>query len=396
MNAIALDSGRLALLKRELRSLVRDGTLPCLAYMLRLGGDLIDAEAIGTSDVEGRSQVGEDTVFPIYSMSKPVTIVALLTLIEQGLCAFEDPLTKFAPEFSDLRVAVGVGADGAVASETVVRPPCLRELMTHTAGFGYGLMHPGPVNELYRDARPFGAGSLSEMAARISPLPLLFQPGASWAYSISIDILGLVIERISGVSLGTYLSDSVFRPLGMSRTGFSRPPPERLALLRSRASPGVFVDARDLSWPGVNDLVQTPAIESGGGGLFSTVDDFSKFAGMLANGGVLDGVRVLSPASVALIGRNYVAGAIWDQLGGVEGLHRGAFGFGLSVIVSVEPFRVGGLEPEGVFGFAGAGGGWFWVDVRNRLSFVGMTACLEGAGRDLGELSRTLVYQAVT
>ena len=249
-----------------------------------------------------------DTIFRIYSMTKPVTGVAMMMLYEEGKWHPSDPISKFIPEFADLKVFKGTDANGAITTEAPVHPPTMAELMTHTAGFTYGLFGSTPVDRLYMSKFWPGNGNLHEMMQRLAGMPLLYQPGSKWVYSVSMDIQGYLIEKISGKTLPEFMEERIFKPLRMTDTAFfvSKEKRSRFASVYSGGPDGKLFVTGAASGPKA-DYVSMPAAPSGGGGLVSTAKDYARFAQMLLNHGELDGVRLLSPATVDLMTSNHLS-----------------------------------------------------------------------------------------
>ena len=276
----------------------------------------------------------------------------------------------------------------------------MRELMSHTAGYGYGLSDQHPVDRMFQQARVLGSGSLQEVVEKTAAIPLKFQPGTDWSYSVAVDLQGRIVEKLSGQSLGAFMAERIFVPLKMVDTGFHVPEAtaSRLATVYvGDPQTGRLIEAVELAGAPAQDFTQPPAIESGGGGLVSTAGDYARFAQMIANGGALDGVRILAPATVELMGTDMIPeDAVVSSNGSVGLRFNDAVGFGLGFMVVKDPRRAGSLEGEGALSWGGAAGTWFWVDPTNEVVFVGMIQRFGGTGGpDLGSATRTLVYQAL-
>jgi CubicO group peptidase (beta-lactamase class C family) len=334
-------------------------------------------------------------------MTKPLTGVGMMILFEQGKWRLDDPVTRYVPEFKNLKVMVADDGEGHITRvEDMKRPPTMREIMSHTAGFGYGLGDKHPVDKLYREKKVLGATGLHEMIERTSTIPLMFQPGTDWSYSSAVDIQGYIIEKLSGKPFGQFMAENVFGPLGMKDTGFYTGPGKasRLAAVYvGDRKTGKIAEAKELFGSEMPDYTKPPAMESGGGGLVSTTMDYARFCQMILNKGQLDGVRILSPASVELMGTNVIPHDVLVKSNGTTGIRfNEAVGFGLDFQVDMEPRRAGSLEGKGTMSWGGAAGTWFWIDPANDLFFVGMIQRMGGAGGDdLGTMARTLTYQAL-
>lgn len=299
-----------------------------------------------------------------------------------------------------LKVWKGVDGKGQPVFEPLKRPPTMRELMSHTAGFGYGLSDKHPVDVMFRDTQVLGASNTNEMVARAAALPLLFEPGERWSYSVAVDLQGAIVERLSGQSLGQFMESRIFGPLKMGDTSFVVPRDKARRLSAAyigNPDTGKIEEAKTLFGFPIQDFTQQPGFESGGGGLVSTTRDYARFAQMIVNGGELEGVRILSPASVELMGTNAIPDAALVSSNGSTGASfNKAVGFGLDFMVVNDPRKAGSLEGKGTMSWGGAAGTWFWADPTNDVVFVGMIQRYGGAGgEDLGGLTRTLVYQAL-
>jgi CubicO group peptidase (beta-lactamase class C family) len=339
----------------------------------------------------------KDTLFRIYSQTKPVTGVAMMILFEEGKWRLDDPVTKFVPELANLRVYKSQNADGTFVTEPATRAPTMREIMSHTGGFAYGLRTDQPVEKAYRDSGLLSSKTQAEFLTALAKLPLTSQPGTEWRYSVSVDIQGLIVERLSGMSLADFMKSRIFDPLKMTDTAFWVPPvkQDRLAALYAPDKTGKLALADSFM---VLDVSKPPAIASGGGGLTSTTADYARFAQMLLNGGQLDGERILSPGTIKLMASNHLSDIVMAAPDAPFSPATGK-GFGLDVAVVTDPARAGTLQGEGSYSWGGAAGTWFWIDPKNDLFMLGMIHIL-GKGFDpalakIDDDAATLVYQAL-
>ncbi len=399
-DAVGFDAARLQKLDKALAKVVADGRVAGMSTLLVRHGKLVDTQVFGKQSLATGQPMSRDTIVRIYSMSKPITGVAMMILYEEGKWRLDDPITKFIPEFKGLRVISGVDDKGAMITVPVTRPPTLREIMSHTAGFGYGLQDNNPVDHMFREKRVLAADNLPDLIHRVADIPLKFQPGTDWSYSVSVDIQGYLIEKISGQKLGDFLAQRIFQPLKMTDTAFSTGTAKaaRLAALYvGDEKTGKLVEPSTLFGGGVPDYVNPPGLESGGGGLVSTLGDYGRFCQMILNGGELDGVRILAPRTIALMGTDVVPQAALVKSNGTASQRFGdSVGFGLDFMVMKDPLKAGSLEGKGVLSWGGAASTWFWIDPANDLYFVGMVQRLGGTGGDdLGLMTRTLTYQAL-
>jgi CubicO group peptidase (beta-lactamase class C family) len=255
-------------------------------------------------------------------MSKPITGVAMMILFEDGRWRLDDPVTRYVPEFKDLKVYSGTDAEGRLTVEPMKRPPTMREVMSHSAGFGYGLADQHPVDKLYREKNVLGANGLADMIKRTAEIPLMYQPGTRWSYSSAVDIQGYIVEKLSGQRFGEFLQQRIFAPLKMTDTAFYVPKEKatRLAAVYvGNQKTGKIEEALKLFSFDMPTYLEPPSMESGGGGLVGTTSDYARFAQMLVNKGELDGVRILSPASVEMMGTNMLTKEILTRNDGIQG-----------------------------------------------------------------------------
>jgi CubicO group peptidase (beta-lactamase class C family) len=354
----------------------------------------------GHRDVEADLPVEGDTIFRIYSMTKPVTTVAAMLLWEEGRFQLKDPVSRFLPEFGDLRVWRG-GSSSNPATEPALDEPLLWHLMTHTSGLTYGFLYAHPVDELYRRASfelttPPGL-DLAGVCERLAELPLLFQPGREWNYSMATDVLGRVVEVVSGQPLDQFLAERIFEPLGMGDTGFFVPEAEhhRLAAL-------YLAGTGQPAYTRIDSLgsaaLAPPACLAGGGGLVSTMADYHRFASMLLQRGDHRGVRVLGPRTVDLMMQNHLPGGVDLRAFGrpisAETLFDGV-GFGLGGSVVIDPVTAKVPGSVGEFAWGGAASTAFWVDPAESITAIFLTQLLPSRTYPVRSELRQLVYQAL-
>lgn len=399
--AVGFDSARLKRLDDYMAGVVAQGRVAGMTTYLARHGKVVEFKTYGKASLATGQPMPKDEIFRIYSMSKPLTGVAMMILFEEGKWRLDDPVTRYVPEFKNLKVMVKADADGKITEvEDMKRPPTMREIMSHTAGFGYGLGDKHPVDKLYREKKVLGASSMKQMIDRTAEIPLMYQPGANWSYSSAVDIQGAIVERLTGMTLGQFMESRIFRPLKMNDTGFYTRPGQggRLAAVYvGNKDTGKIEEAKDLFGAEMPDYTKPPAFESGGGGLVSTTTDYARFCQMMLNGGTLDGVRILSPASIELMDTNVIPRDVLVNSNGTSGAwFNEAVGFGLDVMVVKDPRAAGSLEGKNTMSWGGAAGTWFWIDPTNDLFFVGMIQRMGGTGGDdLGTQARTLTYQAL-
>ena len=385
---------------------VEAGTLPGVLSAVARRGQLVHLEASGLRDVERGVPMTEDTIFRLYSMTKPITSVALMSLYEQGAFQLDDPVGNFLPELADLSVHVAGG--GRQAAEG---PITVQHLLTHTSGLTYGFLNETDVDALYREQRIGGlesVGDLASMVTALGDLPLLFEPGTKWNYSVSTDVCGRLVEVLSGMSLDAFFSERIFEPLGMVDTGFAVPAgqQDRFAacyIPHQGAGLGRAVDHRAASLHRIDDpttspYLQTPAFLSGGGGLVGTAADYLRFATMLLNKGELDGTRILGRKTVEFMTTNHLPTG-----GDLTSMGRSRFsetsydgiGFGLGFSVMLDPARAHVIGSPGEFAWGGAASTMFWVDPQEELIAMLLTQLIPSSTYPIRREMKALTYQAL-
>ena len=399
--ALGFDSARLARLDAYMAGTVSSGRVAGMTTLLARHGKVVSFKTYGKMSLETGVPMSRDAIFRIYSMTKPITGAAMMILFEEGKWRLDDPVTRYIPEFKNLKVMVSADKDGKItAVEDMKRPPTMREIMSHTAGFGYGLGDEHPVDKLYREKRVLGASGLKDMIDRTATIPLVSQPGSEWRYSSSVDIQGYIVEKLSGQTLGAFMESRIFKPLKMTDTAFFVPAAKASRLAEvyvGNRDTGKIEAARKVFGNDMPTYLKPPAMESGGGGLVGTTMDYARFSQMIANKGELDGVRILSPASVELMGTNVIPKDVLVNSNGTSGSRfNEAVGFGLDFMVVKDARAAGTNQGDGTMSWGGAAGTWFWVDPTNDVIFVGMIQRMGGTGGDdLGGMARTLTYQAL-
>ncbi|GAA1878805.1 serine hydrolase domain-containing protein [Pseudonocardia ailaonensis] len=391
---VGLDAERLGRIDRHFARYVDEGKLAGWSVAVARRGRVAHLAHHGLRDIEAALPVEDDTIWRIYSMTKPVTSVAALMLWEEGALELTDPVAKYIPAFADTRVYRSGSAvnPGTVAA---VEPMRVWHLLTHTSGLTYGFHHAHSVDEMYRGkGHEFGPPRGQDLATACDTwagLPLLFQPGTEWNYGVSTDVLGRVVEVASGMSLAEFFAARILGPLGMTDTGFHVTDTDRLATLYG---PGLRRN-RALG----DAITEEPTYLSGGGGLASTLHDYHRFAQMLARGGELDGVRLLGPRTLAYATRNHLpAGADLETFGRPlfsESVFAGV-GFGLGFSVAVDPVPGRQLHGQGEYGWGGLASTTFHVDPVEELTVVFMTQLVPSSTYPIRSQLRVLVSSAVT
>ncbi|MGA2536935.1 MAG: serine hydrolase domain-containing protein [Terracidiphilus sp.] len=397
--SVGFSSQRLERLHAMMQDVVDKKQIAGIVTILARHGKVIDYRTYGQRDMASASPMTKDVIFRDYSMTKPVTGVAMMILYEQGKWLPSDPISKFIPEFAHLKVYTGVGADGKMILVDPDHAPTMRELMSHTAGFTYGFFGNTPVDTMYRDAHLFESKDLHEFVEKLSKLPLLYQPGKGWTYSVSMDVEGYIVEKLSGQTLPDFMRENILKPLSMKDSGFYVPEDKRsrFSSVYTTGPNGELALATASPSGRAPGYATEPTMPSGGGGLVSTAADYYRFAQMLLNHGELDGKRILAPSTVKLMTSNHVpAELLTGQFRIGDQVMRPGFGYGYNCAVVFDPPEANLPEGKGTFFWDGAAGTWFWVDPTNDIVFVGMIQRMLGpASPPLEYESRALVYQAL-
>jgi CubicO group peptidase (beta-lactamase class C family) len=387
--SVGMDSERLSRVTGAMQDLVDEGRLAGVVTAAVRDNKLVHFESVGYRDLESQDPMTNDAIFRIYSMSKPITGVAMMILYEEGKFRLSDPVEQYLPEFKDLQVFAGVDDDGNLITEPQDHKMTIRELMSHTGGLSYGVFSRSPVDSLYLDADILDANqTMDEFIGKLGDIPLRQQPGSQWHYSVSVDVQGALVERLSGQRFGDFLEQRIFEPLGMTDTDFHVPEEKlsRFAQVYNYDDNGELV-ARE-GFEGANFTID-PEFESGGGGLVGSTMDYLRFSQMLLNGGELDGVRILAPLTVDLMHRNQLPADFKDAGMGTPGTS-----FGLDFAVIEDPVEAESYS-KGEYYWGGAAGTWFWIDPVEDLIFVGMIQQFGNGRPDVRSLSRRLVYQSI-
>jgi CubicO group peptidase (beta-lactamase class C family) len=396
--AVAMSSPRLARIAPVLRRYVEQGVVAGLVTLVARDGRIVELDTAGWRDAASRSPMRRNTIFRIASMTKPVTSVAAMMLVEEGRLRLADSVSRFIPEFRSTKVRVG--RDSQVPPN---RPMTVHDLLTHRSGLVYGFIDTSAVGDAYRAARVSDGvsgvvGTQAENMTRLAAQPLAFQPGHEWRYSISVDVLGRVVEVASGLTLAEFFRTRIFAPLKMHDTGFLVPEEKlgRLATsytsehdsLRAMRTDDTWDDGRiRLGLFGGPGTRGSGTFFSGGAGLFSTADDYARFAQMLLNGGVLDGVRLLSPKTVELMTADATSD-LKDPLGN-PGV---GFGLGFAIVRDLGATATPGSK--GAYSWGGILGTSFWIDPQERMLGIMMMQLYPNRG-DVNETFQTLAYAAV-
>jgi CubicO group peptidase (beta-lactamase class C family) len=380
---VGFSSKRLERTRQAYRDDVEKKYVPGVVLLILRNGKVVTFDAIGYQERATQTAMKKDSIFRVASMSKPITTVAAMILAEENKLDIGAPVAQYLPEFRGVKV----GADGAAPK----RPMTVQDLMRHTSGLTYGLFGNTPIDQMYRKADIFASKSLAEFVKTVATMPLLHQPGETWEYSVSTDVLGRIVEVVSGKDLDAFIAERITGPLKMNDTGFWVKPAAVSRLAKADAQSSLpFADA-----------TQKPALLSGGGGMLSTAGDYARFAQMLLNSGELEGVRILGPKTIALMTSDQLAANVERHTPVAMGL--GPFGptpemgtsFGLGFAVRVDAGRNPEPGSVGDFSWGGVLGTLFWVDPKEKMVAVMLTQAGQGQNGAVWRQTRSMVYQAL-
>lgn len=392
---VGMSTERLTRITDMTQRYVDAGKLAGVVTIAARNGKIVHFEAVGSRGANDTTPMKKDDLFRIYSMSKPITAVAAMQLYEQGKFHLSDPVSKFVPELKNLKV---MGEDGEMkpARQTMT----MHHLLTHTAGFSYGFNPSNPVDKAYRDADIWASRDLDHFAEKLAELPLMFEPGARWHYSVAVDVTGLVVQRISGQPFDEYLEEHIFTPLEMDDTFFAVPADKRDRLVPNHSwnRQEETLEAITETRPAAMSDYFNVTLFSGGGGLVSTAMDYLRFAEMVRAGGQLGNTRILSPKTIRYMSRNHLPGSVRVGAAGENPLAAGearGFGFGIGFGVVTDTVKSGVLGSDGEYQWGGAAGTVFWIDPVEDIVTVGMIQ-LMGSPWALRSDLRVSTYQALT
>ncbi len=395
---VGLSATRLARVSGWMRHWVDSGKLPGVTVCVMRRGELAFAESYGKADVERNRPQRPDTIFRIYSMTKPLTSTAIMMLYEEGRFQLDDPISRFIPAFANPRVYAG-GSRGKIDTTPAEREITFRDLLTHTSGLTYGFMESNPVDALYRgkDGVDFQMAktSLKEVVEKLATFPLIAQPGKAWNYSVATDVLGYLVEVISGQPFEKYLVEKVIRPLGMVDTDF-HVPKEKHDRFAANYQAGADGKLELIDDPGKSRYLAPRTVNSGGGGLVSTASDYLRFCRFMLNKGELDGVRLLGRKTVELMTMNHLNGDMADM--GTPRFSESTYtgiGFGLGFSVMIDPAKAYIAGTPGEFAWGGAASTAFWIDPAEDMAVVLLTQLMPSSTYPIRRELRVLTYQAI-
>ena len=399
-----LDAGRLERIGEHLeRNYIGNGKITGCQVGVARHGHLAYFKSFGQMDKERGKPTADDTIYRIYSMTKPITSVALMMLYEQGYFQLNDPVSRYVPSWKNHRVWVsGDGAD--MTTEAPTRPVSFRDVLSHTAGFTYGGGLPGigiqhPIDKIYRELKIRSAGgrdSMTEFLDKLGQVPLRYQPGTAWMYSLATDVCGALVEVISGAPFAQYLQDNIFGPLGMKDTAFFVAP-DKVDRFAANYERGPDKKLKLLDDPATSAFVSEPGFKSGGGGLTGTSADYLRFCEMLRRGGELDGARILGPRTLEVMHMNHLPGGkdlTQLAIGGFSETANEGVGFGLGFASTMDQVTTGTLG-AGDYYWGGAASTIFWVDPKEDLSVVFMTQLMPSGTFNFRGQLKSIIYSSI-
>ena len=380
---------RLQRLDAHFHQLVDEGKIAGVVTWIARRGQMVHEDAYGLADIAAKRPMSKDAYFYVYSMTKPITSVALLMLYEEGRFQLHDPIARYLPELSNLKLYVADGPGGHMVLRDPARQPTIEDVFRHTAGFLYGPAGNRGIDKAYREANVMG-GTLAELTQRLGKLPLAYEPGTQWIYSVSHDVQARLVEVLSGKPFDQFVQQRIFEPLGLKHMLFGRPDAlkDQFAVIYGVNAEGKLVPTGALDAPGAATRVL------GGLSLSATAADYGRFARMLVNSGELDGVRLLSRKTIDLMDSNHLPAGV--ARGAAGGGSADGEGYGLGVRVVIDPALAGNLTSKGTFGWSGAAGTHFFVDRAEDLVAVFMIQKMGAPdGPGMAAQFETLVYQSI-
>ena len=397
---LALSATRLARIPEFFRPYIEAGKLPNMATLLSRGGEVAHLALQGGMEMGGAASITEDTIYRIYSMTKPITAVAAMMMFEEGKLRLEHPVSRYLPEYADVKVWDGGTADAPKLKDPE-RPMTVLDLFTHTSGITYGFLMQHEVDAIYRkELQGAEKGTLRDMARRIAGLPLVFSPGERFNYGHSIDVLGAIVEEVSGQTLDVFFQERIFGPLGMVDTGFFVPEDKLARFPACYAKDAKTGDTVLYDGAGAASKMYTrqPSLLNAGGGLVSTLHDYHRFCLMLLGGGELDGARILSPKTIEFMTANHLPGGktildMGDKTFAEGRMHGNGFCLLGSVLQDLPAFGQPGAE--GTFAWGGLASTYFWIDPVEQIIAIQMTQLVPSSTYPSRTQFQQLAYAAI-
>ncbi|HCO95640.1 MAG TPA: serine hydrolase [Phycisphaerales bacterium] len=388
---VGLSAEKLQRAQAAMQKLVDDKRIAGGVIVVARRGKVVQFEACGMMDIEAKKPMKRDTIFRFYSMSKPITSVAVMILYEQGKIELDDPVSEYIPQFKGLKVVADPDAEEITEVEAK-RQMTVRDLMRHTSGLTYGFFSNTAVDKLYRKSVQLGGSgvTLEEMAKNLAPIPLLYQPGTKWHYSVSTDVLGRVVEVASGQSLDKFFAERIFEPLGMADTAFYVPA-GKIDRFATNYGPNPQGGLRPIDKPETTRYAKMPTFFSGGGGLVSTAGDYMRFCLMLLNKGEFGGKRLLKTETVEMMTKDQLP----EQAYPIGTGGRAGVGFGLGFSVRVESSDAAPASRVGEYGWGGMASTHFWISPRDEIAVIVLTQHIPYSNR-AERAVKPIIYEAIS
>ena len=388
--SVGLSSARLERLNDKMQEFVDKEKIAGAVTMIVRKGQVAHFETFGNADIKGKKKMEKDEIFRIYSMTKPIISVGLMSLYEEGKFQLKDPVAKYIPEMTNIKVYKREDGKDILVDQT--NPIRIVDLLRHTSGLGYGWGPKEYVDSVYAAAELFNVQTLQEFVGKAVKLPLYFQPGTKWRYSIAADFSGYLIEVLSGQPLDEFLNERIFQPLNMTDTGFGVPKKKvkRFATYYKPTDEG-GIEVREEAK--TSSYVDNETLFLGGGGLVSTTADYLQFAQMMLNEGSLNGARILSPKTIELMTRNHVTDIPYG--GGPVQLPTEGEGFGLGVQVTTDITSSERLSSKGSYGWSGLAGTYFRIDPKEEMIVILMIQMFPHGQYQINQYFHTMAYQAI-
>ncbi len=388
---VGISGARLYKIDHLTKRYIDEGKLAGTITLVARKGKIAHLQTQGKMDVEADKDMAEDTIFRIYSMTKPITSTTLMMLYEDGNFQLDDPVSRYIPKFKHLEV---YGENGNVATE---REMTIRDLLTHTSGLTYGFMRTTAVDEMYRDQAVEESDDLEQMIEKLTDIPLLFTPGSRWSYSVATDVCGYLVQKISDTPFNEFLREQILDPLGMHDTDF-HVPADKVHRLAANYEHTDDDGMRLVDSPETSIYLKKHKLYSGGGGLVSTIHDYHRFGQMLLNKGELDGVQILGRKTVELMTSNHL-----PNNGDLTSMGQPVFsetpydgiGFGLGFSVMINPATAQILGTPGEFAWGGAASTYFWIDPSEELLVILLTQLLPSSSYPIRRELRVTAYQSI-
>lgn len=385
---LGFSSKRLERIAPALEKYINEGKLAGIATLIAKNGKIVHLNVQGKQDIVSGTALSEESIFRIYSMTKPITTVAALTLWEQGKFHMQDPISKYLPEFKNMKVYIS-GSGDTIVTEDAKQPIRIIDLFMHTSGLSYGFSN-SEVDKLYQKALAKSKATNSyELIADLAKLPLNHQPGTAWNYGFSTDVIGVLIEKLSGKKLGVYMQEHIFTPLNMQDTGFhvTADKAHRFSQVYTADKQGKTILMGNEP---LGDFLKNPNIHNGGGGLTSTIGNYYTFAQMLLNGGHLNGVRILGRKTVEYMRTNHMPKHLLPYSKNARGE-----GYGLAMSVTMDPNKLGFMSSKGNYGWSGMASTYFRIDPIENIIIISMAQFIPIGFHAYHDDFRNLAYQAL-